>query len=187
MAEQAVDPKAIAATTDARLAGNGGARSLSVGLVAVAALAVGVGVGVGIGAGVWTPQLTPPAFKPLAWFTAVSVGQRTGVPLTMTAHSVAGGFLYVNLTLPRDSLADLMMVRWDAVEGGSLYSTAATAALFDAYARGHEDFGEDFNIDSVVNPDASPVYEPRGMMLAAATVMIRTVCGTDDSYAWHVT
>ena len=184
MTEQAVDPKAIAATTmDARTAGNGGARPLSVGLVAVAALAVGIGVGVGIGAGVWTP----PAYQPLAWYTAVSVGQRTGVPLTMAAHSVTGGFLYVNLTLPRDSLADLMMVRWDAVEGGSLYSTAATAALFDAYARGHEEYGEDFNIDNVVNPNASPVYEPRGMMLAAATVMIRTVWGTDDSYAWHVT
>ena len=181
MTEQAVGPKAIAATTvDARTAGNGGARSIcSLGLVAVAALAVGIGVGVGIGAGVWTP----PAYKPLAWYTAVSVGQRTGVPLTMAAHSVTGGFLYVNLTLPRDSLADLMMTRWDALEGGSRYSTAATAALFDAYARGYEEYGEDFNPDSVVDPNASPVYEPRGMRLAAATVMLRTVCGTDDSYA----
>ena len=180
MTEQAVDPKAITATTvDTRTAGNGGARSLSVGLVAVAAMAVGIGVGVGIGAGVWTP----PAYKPLAWYTAVSIGQRTGVPLTMAAHSVTGGFLYVNLTLPRDSLADLMMTRWDALEGGSRYSTAATAALFDAYARGYEEYGEDFNPDSAVNPNASPVYEPRGTRLAAATVMLRTVCGSNGRYA----
>ena len=182
-----VDPKTIAATVDARAVGGAGkgAGPFPVALVAVAAVAVGIGVGVGIGAGVWSAA--PPAIEPLAWYTAVSVGQRTGVPLTMAAHSVAGGFLYVNLTLPRDSLADLMMTRWDALEGGSRYSTAATAALFDAYARGYEEYGEDFNPDSVVDPNSSPVYEPRGMRLAAATVMLRTVCGTDDSYAWHVT
>ena len=182
MTEQAVDPKAIAPTTvDARTvgaAGSGGARSLSVGLVAVAAMAVGIGVGVGIGAGVWTP----PAYKPLAWYTAVSVGQHTGVPMTMAAHGIADGFLYVNMTIPRDSVAGLVMTRWDALKGGSLYSTAKTAALFDAYVRGYEEYGEDFNPDSAGNPNASPFFTPRGMRLAAATVMLRTVWNKGGRY-----
>ena len=157
---------------------------LTIGLAAVAAVAVGVGIGIGAGAMIWAED--PPPYKPLAWYTALSIGKRTGVPLTMTSLGVTGNFLYVNLTLPADSVADEMMTRYDFPHHqGSKYSTVATANLFNLLVQGYTEHGERFNLDSIANPNAAMVLGEN--RTTALTVMPRAETGQNLLYMYHLT
>ena len=116
-----------------------------------------------------------PAFKPLAYYTAISTGAEDVTMVAARQDEMHDEMAFAEIYIHAASLAPTMMIRTEK-PGGSEYSAADTGKMLKAMAHCYKTahaHGEKCNIDSIANPYASEFREAGSMTLAALSVIVR--------------
>jgi hypothetical protein len=134
-------------------------------------------------------------FKPLAYYTLLPSGSES-ITVSVAEANPSGSHVSAQgsdkdsalheatLTVPLSSIAPVVMSRAEHPHG-MYYSTENAEELLDGAVAGFAVYGEQFNVDSIVNKYASPTWGE--MRLAAITIMLRDeASGTTRLYLAHL-